>query len=285
MPIDSKMTKQSTIRCILSLALIAYLVFAISYTGKEAKATPFAGIDVVIKDSAGLNFVTPDDILDEISNTSGKITTLNPTTLNTDSLELYLNSIDKIETANCVVMKGNRLHIDIVPMRPVARVFDTSGASYYINTDGKRMSADIRYHIDVPVVIGSFGDTYDTKTLIPLLEYIKNNSTWNSLVTSVNVAPSQDIFLVPAIRGHVINFGDTSLIEDKFSRLHKMYNKVMPVKGWEYYDTLSVKWKGQIVATRAKKKTHSELTIICTTDTADIVDDIETMTATPTPQQ
>ena len=126
---------------------------------------------------------------------------------------------------------------------------------------------------------------YDTKTLIPLLEYIKNNSTWNSLVTSVNVAPSQDIFLVPAIRGHVINFGDTSLIEDKFSRLHKMYNKVMPAKGWEYYDTLSVKWKGQIVATRAKKKTHSELTIICTTDTADIVDDIETMTATPTPQQ
>ena len=27
----------------------------------------------------------------------------------------------------------------------------------------------------------------------------------------------------------------------------------MPIKGWNYYDTISVKWRGQIVATRQEK--------------------------------
>ncbi len=33
-----------------------------------------------------------------------------------------------------------------------------------------------------------------------------------------------------------------------------MYRKVLPVKGWLYYDTISVKYSGQVVATRAKKR-------------------------------
>ena len=33
----------------------------------------------------------------------------------------------------------------------------------------------------------------------------------------------------------------------------KMYHKVLPVKGWDYYDTISVKWGGQVVATRRLK--------------------------------
>jgi hypothetical protein len=32
-----------------------------------------------------------------------------------------------------------------------------------------------------------------------------------------------------------------------------MYSKVIPYKGWETYDTISVKFNGQIVATRRDK--------------------------------
>ena len=56
------------------------------------------------------------------------------------------------------------------------------------------------------------------------------------------------------IRGHVINFGDVSDIENKFDRLRRMYEEILPLKGWDFYDTLSVKWRGQVVATRRVKK-------------------------------
>lgn len=32
-----------------------------------------------------------------------------------------------------------------------------------------------------------------------------------------------------------------------------MYRKVMPYKGWEAYDTISLKFEGQVVATRRDK--------------------------------
>lgn len=274
------MTKQSIIRGILSLALIAYLVFAISYSGKMARNSTFSGIDIIVNDSAGSNFVSSEDVFNEISSISGKITSLSPATLNTDSLEAALNTIDKFERTNCVITKQRRLIINVTPMIPVARIFDLDSGSYYINRDGKHISADAQYHIDVPVVVGSFDTEFTPQSLVPILEYVKNSPTWNSLVTSINVSPDNDIILVPAIRGHVINFGDTTMMQDKFDRILKMYRKVLPAKGWEYYDTISVKWQGQVVATRAKKKTRSDLEIICTNDSLDMVDDIETMSVT-----
>jgi hypothetical protein len=93
--------------------------------------------------------------------------------------------------------------------------------------------------------------------MLPLIEYIKNDSTWKSLVSNIKVSPkNNDIYIIPIIKGHVINFGDTTLIENKFARLKTIYKDVFPVKGWDYYDTISVKWEGQVVATRSKKKKH-----------------------------
>ena len=34
----------------------------------------------------------------------------------------------------------------------------------------------------------------------------------------------------------------------------RFYREVLPVKGWNYYDTISVKWRGRVVATRREKK-------------------------------
>lgn len=51
-------------------------------------------------------------------------------------------------------------------------------------------------------------------------------------------------------------------LDDKFSRLMIAYKEVLPVKGWDFYDTLSVKWENQIVATRRSKKLHSVISAV-----------------------
>ena len=70
----------------------------------------------------------------------------------------------------------------------------------------------------------------------------------------IKVDKSNDIILVPIVRGQVINFGTPDDFKSKFHRLERMYAEVMPVKGWNYYDTISVKWNRQIVATRRQKR-------------------------------
>ncbi len=106
----------------------------------------------------------------------------------------------------------------------------------------------------MPVISGNFDSIHSPASLIPLVECLHSDPQWNAITSQVMVDPhTRDIILVPLIRGHVVNLGDTSDIPDKLTRVMTMYRKVMPIKGWEYYDTISVKWAGQVVATRRAK--------------------------------
>ncbi|MDE6653133.1 MAG: cell division protein FtsQ/DivIB, partial [Muribaculaceae bacterium] len=153
-----------------------------------------------------------------------------------------------------VVLNDGTLRIDVVRLIPVARVIDSAGTNYYINRSGKRMQASIRYSMDVPVITGNFAGRITPSLAFPLLDYLNTDPDMAALTSSINIAPNSDVILVPSIKGHVVNLGDSADLPNKMARLKVFYKKVMPVKGWEYYDTISVKWRGQVVARRRDRK-------------------------------
>lgn len=235
---------------ILSLLMVAYLVVVIPMTVSKSEAAPLKKMEININDPQKIGFVSTEDIIIELDSLPGRIASLPRSSINTRSIELRLLALDKIDDAKCVILNDGTLKFDISPMTPVARVFDRTGESYYVSSTGKRIVADLRYHLDVPIVSADFDSIAQAKALLPVLDYIKVDPTANALVSAIKVDRRGDIILVPIIRGHVINFGDNSDIDNKFARLKVIYREVMPVKGWNFYDTLSVKWRGQIVATR-----------------------------------
>ena len=93
-----------------------------------------------------------------------------------------------------------------------------------------------------------------------MIEYVEADSLLSSLVTMYTMRDSNNIFITPAIHGHVVNMGDCDNFEAKFRKLKLFYRKVMPAKGWENYDTISVKWNYQVVATRRQKAVKIEMT-------------------------
>ena len=269
------MNKKNLLWGILSFMLVAYMVVAFIFTDNWAQNNLCAGVDIVINDPTNIKFVTIEDITREIGNENNQYLSKKVSEINTYEIEKLLNSIDKIERANCVIFNNSRLRIDIEPMIPVARIFDDKN-SYYINKEGKEMLADSRYLMDVPIIIGKFDTVHTAVSMLPMLSFIKNDSTWNSLVSVIKVADNRDIIVVPMIKGHVINFGDTSLVKNKFDSIKTFYKEVMPVKGWNYYDTISVKWKGQVVATKKdKKKTNIKASFSDSIDEEEV--SVETM--------
>ncbi len=238
--------------CALVVVLTAYLCFALPAAGRLARADRFENCKITVADSAHTGFVTAGELANECDGLTSRINTLTRADVDLNNLETRLRASDKIEHVNVAVLNDGTLAINVVPMVPVARVFDAHG-SYYINAEGKRISADPRYHVDVPVVVGRFTDKYPATRLLPMLRYIAARPELDALVSTLRQQPDGDIIVVPSIRGHVVNFGDTSLVENKFDRLRAFYRSVMPVRGWETYDTLSVKWRGQVVATHRIK--------------------------------
>ncbi len=252
---------KTLMRCIISIVLAAYLILAVSWARTQASSSICSGVEIVVTDTLRSQFVTPREITKELGDMPLSADTLPLSVINTDSIERVLSRIDKIEDVNCVITTSGKVRVTVDPLLPVARIFD-GDRSYYINKAGKRISASARYHSDVPVISGRFDSTFTPAELLPLVYYLNADSAWNSFITHIKADNPRDIILVPLIHGHVINLGDMNDLDNKFYRLSRAYREILPVKGWDFYDTLSVKWSGQLVATRRVKKLHHAISAV-----------------------
>jgi len=247
------------LKIIFSIMLFVYLVVALTLTATESDTDLCRGVNITVNnsDSAGKQFVSAEELAHEIGDLPQKAKKMTLASINTQDIRRTLLSLDKVEDVQVLRLTDGTIDITAQPIVPVMRVFD-NGKSYYINKDGKRVSANARYHKDVPIVEGHFdpADTVFTpQSLLPLINYISSDSIWNAFISMVKVKSPNDIILVPVIREHVINIGTPNNFDDKFSRLKKFYTEVLPRQGWEKYDTLTLKWRGQLVA--SKRKRHS----------------------------
>ncbi|MDE6152556.1 MAG: cell division protein FtsQ/DivIB [Muribaculaceae bacterium] len=274
------LSRANIICCILSILLVGYLVVALitsSSMSMAATAPAKMPVKISVAGEDSTSFVTRREIAVIVKDyfTGNTIT---PSAIPTLDIENTLNSIDNIENARCTRRSNDRLWIEVTPMIPVARVFDNHG-SYYINREGKRLTASLKYRCDVPVITGKLEERHSATRLMSLLDYITTDKSRAELVTALELKPNGDVILIPPFRGHVINFGDPETdIANKFDRLTTMYRDILPAKGWDYYDTLSVKFRGQVVASRRKPRQRDPLLILDPDGDASDNEDISTMT-------
>lgn len=238
---------------IVTVVVIAYLAVALTLTSYMAAADTCTEVCIQVNDTSSHPFVTVRELNRDLGDIINQAPGRPLSDINTSDIEMQLARIDKIEDAKALILTTGKVLIEVNPMRPVARIFD-GNKSYYINKDGKRISANARYHVDVPVIEGRLERmNLKAESYLPLVRYISDTPAWDALVSAIKIDSPRDIILVPVIHGHVINIGDTAGYVEKLDRLKKFYREVMPEKGWSFYDTVSVKWRGQVVATRAKK--------------------------------
>ena len=247
---------RSWLFAILTVITVGYLVAAWFMTKSAAANRMCQGVLITVHDTSEIHFVTPQELSAELGDLPSRALDTRLADIDIDSIERMFNLFDKIERVNVNILTSGKLLIDVWPMRPVARIFDSAGQSYYINRAGKRIAAEPGYFLDVPVVKGDFSPTFPATSLIPLIDYIEDDPDWRDAISMIEARSSGDIILVPVIRGHVINMGDTTNFADKFRRLKLMYSKVMSSKGWDFYKEISLKWRGQVVGVRRNARSQ-----------------------------
>lgn len=233
---------------VLAMALTGGILWAHAKSQDE-KCTD---VEIVVVNGDSTAFVTPAGVMSDLKGHGVELVGKAMADINASDVEEALRDSPYLESADIVKCQGGRLLIRVSQLVPVLRVFD-GDESYYVNRVGKRMSANMYYHCDVPVVQGHFTKRYPATRLLPLINYVEGDSLLRSLVTMYLVRDTNNIIVVPQFSGHVVNIGNADDFENKFAKLKQFYNEVMPVKGWNTYDTISVKWNHQIVATRRVK--------------------------------
>ena len=262
---------QNIILLVLASMLVAGILWARSRKADELCRR----VKVEIVNSDSTQFVTEQGVMSELAQSGIKVVGKPMWQINAARIEEVLGKSEYLENVECVKARDGQLLIRASQLVPVMRVFDGDDVSYYVNAAGKRMNASAFYHSDVPVVQGHFTQRFPPTRLLPLVSYVEHDSLLRTLVTMYTVRDSNNVFLVPSIYGHVVNMGPVEDIENKFEKLKLFYREVMPAKGWETYDTISVKWSHQVVATRRKKAVKEVMTYDPEDD--EVIPDLETM--------
>ena len=247
------------LKWLILLALLSYIAIASMWAIDYAEQQTLDNIVINIDKNSPTKFVTKEGVIQKLGKTADKIKHTPIAELNIEKLERQLSQDNSFENVECYITSDNKLQIDIVPMIPEIRVFSPDGKSYYINKDGKRIDTGNEFFMDVPVVTGNFDQKFPAKNILPVTRHIAADDYLKNLITMIEVKSATNILLYPCIKGQVINIGDTTELTKKFDNLTLFYRKVMNHKGWETYDTISVKFRNQIVATRRdkSKKIHS----------------------------
>ena len=262
---------QYSILVILAVALTVGILWA----REKSRGELCTAVDVEVVNADSTSFVTPQGVLTDLKSQGIKIVGKHMGDINASDIEEALKVSPYLENADIVKCQNGKVLIRVSQLVPVMRVFDGED-SYYLNKAGKRMDATTYYHCDVPVVQGHFTRKYPATRLLPLIDYVENDSLLHSLVTMFQVRDTNNIILVPNISGHVVNIGNADGFDNKFAKLKLFYREVLPKRGWNTYDTISVKWNHQIVATRRIKAVEEVLPDHSEDD--EQAPDIETMT-------
>lgn len=244
-------------RYIIILALASLLLWGIFWAEGKAGQQVCSKVEIEIENTDSSTFVTPEGVMQYIDQCHLKLKGVPMADIDLGAVEQALHRSPYLESGECVKMEDGVLLVKVRQLVPVMRVIDGDNM-YYVNCDGKQMPASTTFSCDVPIVKGHFTAKYPAKRLVPLVNYVRSDSTLNALVAMFDFRDPNNIYMVPNITGHVVNMGDAYGFENKFKKLLLFYRKVMPEKGWYAYDTISVKWRHQVVGNLRNKKVTVE---------------------------
>jgi cell division protein FtsQ len=186
-------------------------------------------------------------------------------------IERFMLANPYVEEAYAAVSVGGRIIVNITTRRPVVRVFH-EGRDFYIDSLGHCFSARRSNNCDVVVASGFLGNTLpaDVSSISLNLPDTDSNYVGDRMVNvwriakfldrhgdgysllfdQIYVDADGDILLQPRLGNHEILVGDANRLEEKFCNLKRFYANGLPHAGYDSYNRISLKYKGQVVCTK-----------------------------------
>ena len=192
--------------------------------------------------------------------------------LKVNDLENYLLSMSEIKSAKVFSKIGSKWTIEVEIRKPIARIFNNSGETFYLDELGYTMAPSNLYTARVVIVTGDIPDKMNSEPVSKIINnaflksnrklddlyrishYVCNDQLFQALIGQIHRKKNGDFVLIPQVGGQKIIFGSALTdqeVSEKFRKLKVFYNEAIPYEGWNKYEEISLKYDKQIVC---KKK-------------------------------
>lgn len=239
----------------MGAGIVVLLIAAISKRNNER----CTDIDVQISGVQNNFFIDKKEVLKILHNVSGGIIKTKPVhAIDLATMENQLKKVPWIEDAQLYFDNNDVLRVSIKEREPIARIFTTTGQSFYIDSSLKRLPLSDKFSPMVPVFTSFPGDAVkwskqdselinDIKTFS---QFIAVNPFWMAQIDQVDITSNNEFDLIPKLGNSIIHFGDAENCAQKFNNLMCFYKQVLTKMGWDHYAAIDAQFSGQIVAVR-----------------------------------
>ncbi len=252
------------------VGITAYLIFALSFVSDRLGTQVCGKVRVHIKDSLNNNFISKEDATDILLEKDRKILGYPLSKINTLELEKILVGESFIKEADVYKTVNGELRVDILQRKPILRIINRHGKSYYLDREGVILPVSQKYTSRVLVANGNITEPFieeSTRSIFDLdvpegmrnsviynlhslASFISDSELWRAQIAQIYVNSKYEYELIPRVGAHIIYLGDAQDYEIKFHKLEAFYLYGLNNKGWNSYDRINLKYENQIVCTK-----------------------------------
>lgn len=147
------------------------------------------------------------------------------------------------------------LIVNVKQRRPIARFIRDSGPDAYVSETGVILPVSERFTARVVLINGQGVNALvkggvvgeDNHELLELLRFIDRDLFWKAQISQIVMGKNKELLMYPQVGKQVIDFGSAADYEVKLRKLKIFFTKILPLKGWNHYTRVNIKYKNQIV--------------------------------------
>lgn len=237
---------KNLLKVLLLLALLVYLVLAVTVLNNPDLQRRCEALDVTVKDSNMASFITPGEVRGILKAAKVYPVGKRLSTVDCQKIENTLARNPFVDNVTSYKTAGGRVCVDITQRLPVMRVMSDNGENYYIDTRGKVMP-HLHYCADLVVATGDISRKYANAKLLPIGKYLRYDKFWDSQIEQISVDSAGNIELYPRIGNHVVYIGKPTNVPQKLKRLKAFYSQVLNQIGWNKYSRINLEYDNQII--------------------------------------
>lgn len=234
----------------------AALLFLMIFSGLKNNDREIENLNVDVIEEEGIFFTDGLEVIDLMTDSNKEyLVGERIKEINQKSLEAKVEGNPFVKDAQVYRNLKGDLEVKVTQSKPIARVFLGGTSDRYIDSQGRILPVNAKHTARVPLLETEFEfgweanmkeSSYGSK-VFELLEFIEADDFWKAQIAHIVVKEDGDIELYPQVTKQKIEFGKPELFEEKFSKIMTFYKEILPQKGWNHYNRVSVKFKNQII--------------------------------------
>ena len=226
--------------------LIVLTVIVLAFTERKQREQLVQSIHIDIEDSED-KFLDTNIVLRYLKTHNSYFDSITLSQFYLNDLEEVLLNHPAVKKAEVYSNQQGVVNINLQQKKAIVRI-KTADADYYLDEDGLKMPLSKAYTPRVIVVSGDANQQHHA-SIYAFIQKINKSEFWKSQITQLHFSGDQ-VVLIPRVGNQKIHFGMLVNVTEKLANLYQFYKQAMPVKGWQTYSEISLKYNNQIVCTK-----------------------------------